>query len=275
VRRRTISILAVVFGLAVLAATSGFSLSAQAQEIRTIDPTGRWVTDQGDFLSSSEERLLSAKLAGYADSTSTQIVIVTVQDLGGYAPVDYATELGRKWGVGQEGDDNGVVILVSREEREVFIAPGYGLEGVIPDALAGRIVRNVLVPQFRAGAFYQGLDEAVNALILAASGEFTADDIAADRPRGGPPIDPAVIFIIMIFIVFAISALRNRGGGGGGGYRRRSHGAWPIIFWGGMGGHHRGGGFGGGGFGGFGGGGFGGFGGGGGSFGGGGAGGSW
>jgi uncharacterized protein len=238
---------------------------AHAQNVKTIAPTGRWVTDAGGFLDQTEEGILERKLSGYADSTSSQIILVTVQDLGGYSAQEYALALGRSWKVGQAGKDNGVVILISKAERAIRIEVGYGLEGVIPDALASRVVRNVITPSFRAGEFFQGLNGAVDIMIAAASGEFTAEDL---QSQGEPAPNPVVLYIIFIIIFFVISALRNRGGGSGGNRRYRNN--VPIIFWGGSG--HGGGGFGG--FGG-GGGGFGGFGGGGGGFGGGGAGGSW
>lgn len=236
----------------------------QAQP-EVIPPSGAWVTDQGDFLTPPEEQALSAKLRSYADTTSTQIVVVTLSTLDGYEASEYATELGRSWGVGQQGQDNGVVILLSREEREVFIATGYGIEGAIPDAIAARIYRNLIVPAFREGQFYSGLDLAVDALVAAAKGEFTAEDVPDGEGDGG--ILLLVIFLVLLFVL--INAAKHGGGGGGGKrYRSSRSGIPPVIIWGGGGGF----GGGGGGFGGFGGGGFSG---GGGSFGGGGAGGGW
>ena len=130
---------------------------AQAQRLDVIPPSGQWVTDLGGMFSPVEEQTLTQTLRFYADSTSTQIVIVTLPDLGGADIATYATELGQQWGVGQQGQDNGVVILVSRDDRAVFIATGYGLEGAIPDAIAGRIVREIVLPDFKQGRFYAGL----------------------------------------------------------------------------------------------------------------------
>src|SRR5690606_29256244 len=104
---------------------------------------------------------------------------------------------------------NGVVILVSRDDREVFIATGYGLEGAIPDAVAARIVRNVIVPSFRAGRFYEGLSSAVDYLVDAAQGEFTADQIEQPEREGERAFDGAFFFIILIFAYFIISAIRH------------------------------------------------------------------
>ncbi len=248
-----------------------------AQSVGVIPPNGRWVTDQAGFLSASEETALSRRLATYADTTSTQIVIVLLESLGGAAASDYAVELGRRWGVGQAGYDNGVVILASRADRQMFIATGYGLEGAITDAQAGRIYRDILVPNFRAGRFHDGLSSAVDALIAAAEGEFSSPPTASRESDG---LDLALLIVLIILVAFVVSALRRGHQGGNDGFqpparRRRHYGEPPIIIWGGSG-RRRGGGIGGGGFGGgFGGGGFGGFGGGGGSFGGGGAGGGW
>ena len=238
--------------LLLAAATGG-----RAQDVEVISPSGQRVTDRADLLSPSEERQLTQKLAAYEDTTSTQIVVVTLPSLGGVPASDYAVELGRQWGVGQQGQDNGVVLLVSRDDREVFIATGYGLEGAIPDAVASRIVRNILVPNFREGRFFAGLSEGVDALIAAARGEFAP--MPPPRDSGGDDPIPALGLILLIFLFFLLRA--SRGGGGRG---RRGRGGSVIIWGGGSGGGFGGGGFSGGGFSG-----------GGGSFGGGGAGGSW
>lgn len=242
-----------------------------AQGFDVIKPSGKWVTDQGDMLSSSEERWLSQKLDAYEDSTSTQIIVVTLPSLDGIPESEYAIELGRQWKVGQQGQNNGVVILASRNDRRIFIATGYGLEGAIPDAIANRIVQNIIVPNFRQGQFYNGFSSAVDALVAAARGEFEAHP---QRNRG-EPLDEETLLLI-VFAALFLFAMFSKGGGHGGGrkYRNRRRSNFPVILWGpsfgGGGGDF--GGFGGGGFGG---GGFGGFGGGGGSFGGGGAGGGW
>ncbi|MDA1028525.1 MAG: TPM domain-containing protein [Bacteroidetes bacterium] len=246
--------------------TSGST--AHAQNIKTIAPSGKWVTDSGQFLDGSERSILERKLSGYADSTSSQIILVTVADLGGYDPQEYALTIGREWKVGQAGKDNGVVILISRAERAIRIEIGYGLEGAIPDVFASRIVRDVITPAFRSGEFFQGLNSAVDIMIAAASGEFSGAEMAKEPNRR---INSGVLYLIFIFAFMIISAIRNRGKGKGG--DRHHYNSIPMILWGSSLGGRGGGGFGGSGFGG---GGFGGgFGGGGGGFGGGGAGGSW
>jgi uncharacterized protein len=222
------------------------------------------VLDQGNLLSGGEERALARKLTAFEDTTSTAIAVVTLQSLNGAPIADYAVELGRAWGVGQEEKDNGVVFLVSKGDRKMFIATGYGVEGALPDAIANRIVERVVTPAFREGRFYAGIDRGTDAIIQATKGEYDASNEARSASSDdGTPM--ALIFTILILVYFVGRGFFRGGGGKRGRKSRRRHGDMPVIIWGGGGGG--GGGFSGGG------GGFGGFGGG--SFGGGGAGGSW
>lgn len=210
---------------------------------------------------------LERKLTAYDDSTSNQIAIVVVDDLGGYSAADFATELGRSWGVGNKDFNNGIVILLSvgnkPGQRDAFIAVGYGLEGVVTDLTAQTILDHDLIQNLKEGNYYRALDDATNSIIAAAAGRYQAPAGYGSRgkSKGLPPLAIIVIVIVLI-VVFS-----NKGSGGGGYVSRRGYHGW--------GGPWIGGGFGGGGGGGFGGGGggFGGFGGG--SFGGGGAGGKW
>ncbi len=259
-----------VLGLVVFAASVGSSALAQTIPPRP-PPSEGLVIDRANLLSPAERQSLNQRLIAFDDSTSNQIVVVILPTLDGGDPNMVATEIGQQWGVGQGGKDNGVVFLVSTGDRQVYIATGFGLEGAIPDAIAGRIIRRIVVPSFRQGQFYAGIAGAVDALMAAAAGEYTADPI--QEPGDG--FDLAFLVILFIVMMFLVSAARRNNGGGDGGQVRRRSGVPPvIIFPGGWGGGRRGGGFGGGfGGGGFGGGGFGGFGGGG--FGGGGAGGGW
>lgn len=264
--------------LTVLSFLFSVVLTVTAQDIPVIEPTGRWVSDTAGMLSPNEEGALVSRLSSYGSSSSTQIVVVTIPSLDGYAASEYATELGRRWGVGQSEYNNGVVLLVSRDDREVFIATGYGLEGAIPDAVASRIVRNVIIPRFKRGDFYGGISGAVDALVAASEGEY--EPPVANDNDGLKELIVFILLLTLLIIVIVVIANMGKGSSGGNRPRRRRRNS-PVIIWG-DGGHRTGwgsssgswgsGGFGGGGFGGFGGGGFSG---GGGSFGGGGAGGSW
>ena len=194
------------------------------------------VLDQGEMLSGTEEQRLARKISAFEDTTSTAVVVVTLRSLNGAPISDYAVELGRAWGVGQEGKDNGVVLLVSRGDREMFIATGYGVEGALPDAIANRIVERVITPAFRQGQFYAGIDRGVEAIIQATKGEFDADATAQSAASDdGMPM--ALIFTLLILVYF-VGRSFFRGGGSGKTSRRsrRQHGDMPVIIWGGGGG---------------------------------------
>ncbi len=233
----------------------------------------RLVNDFTNTLTATEQSALEKKLVAYNDSTSTQISIVMIRSVGPYDISDYAFQLGDKWGIGRKDKENGMLILAAMDDRKVFMATGYGLEGAVPDAVANRIVNNVIVPAFRAENYYQGLNQATDMVIKLAAGEYDAEEVARRGNSGA-----AVFFLLFFIFIFVILPLiKNRkdndnhmGGRGG------NVDLFTTMMLAGMLGGRRGrGGFGGfsGGGGGFGGGGFGGFGGG--SFGGGGAGGSW
>ncbi|MFT4092723.1 MAG: TPM domain-containing protein [Niabella sp.] len=224
----------------------------------------------GHFLTAEQNEVLEHRLVAYDDSTSNQIAIVIVDELKGYSRDEYAIALGRKWGVGgQKQFSNGVVILVNTgekgDQRGVFIAPGYGLESSVTDLIADQIVQNTIIPNFKAGNNYRGLDDAATDIMEAAAGKYVAPDNYHQNGEGGSLLGLLFVAIVIFIIIVIIS----RRGGGGGGYvsRRGVRDNWPVIIPGGWtgGGGWSGGGGSSGGFGGFGGG----------SFGGGGAGGSW
>jgi uncharacterized protein len=240
-----------------------------AQDIPAKPNPPRLVNDFANQLKAVEIASLEQKLVAYNDSTSSQIVIVVVPTTGDYPIADYAVKLGREWGVGQKGKDNGIVILWASTDRKVFISTGYGMEGAIPDAIAKRIISQVITPQFKNGMFYQGLDQGIDVIFKYATGEYKAE------PRGdsdGDSFSPVLVFVI-VFVIILIIIFRNRNnrGGNGGGFRNFGGPViWPYTTHSGSGSYsgNWGGGSGGGSFGGFGG-----FGGG--SFGGGGAGGDY
>lgn len=255
---------------------SHFAFAGESDFPKAPNPP-RLVNDFAGMMTPGEAQQLEAKLLEYEKTSSTQITIITIKNLGGYDIAQYATELGHKWGVGQKGKDNGVVILASKDDRKVNISPGYGLEGALTDIMCGRIIRNEIIPQFKTGNMYGGFDKAADAIILATKGEYKAEE---DYHHGKKKVPAFVTLLFIVGIIIIVLAISKGGGGNGGGGYMSGRGYGDIAT--GMllgsllgGGRHRGGGFGGGGFGGgsSGSGGFGGFGGGG--FGGGGASGSW
>ncbi|MDQ1332502.1 MAG: phosphatase protein [Bacteroidota bacterium] len=232
----------------------------------------RLVNDFTGLLNTQEINALENKLVAFNDSTSTQIAIVTVEDLMGYDKADYAQRLAQMWGIGQKGRDNGILILVKpktgKSQGQVFIAQGYGLEGVIPDITCGEIVDYEILPAFRANDYYGGLDKATNTLMALASGEFSADQYGGKNKEDFGAFSPFIFFIIFLIIIMFF---RSKGGKNQRHISDKGLPLWLLLSMMNSGrGSHKGswGGFSGGG-----GGGFGGFGGG--SFGGGGAGGSW
>lgn len=249
--------------------------SAFSQKIQPKPNPPMAVNDFANLLEPFQKQALEQKLEAYNDSTSSAIVVITVPDLQGYDIAEVSLKYLRDWGIGVKGKNNGVVILVSKNDHKARIETGYGMEGVLPDILAKQIIDERMIPFFKNNDYYAGFNNAVDAIIQAAAGEYKADPNAQkdNKVTVGKIIPLVVIFFVIIFL------FSGRGGGGGGSYMSRKGsrsflgGALPWFLLGNMlGGGGRGGGFGGGG-GGFGGGGFGGFGGGGG--GGGGASGGW
>jgi uncharacterized protein len=221
------------------------------------------VVDEAGMIPEDVRQRIDQKLIAYEQSTGAQVAVLTVPSLDGDPVEDYSMRVVETWKLGKKGKDNGVLLLIAEQDRKMRIEVGYGLEGELTDLESGRIVDNVIRPDFQKGDFAGGIEHGVDAILSAlGGGEVPAEPPA--RPvasKGGPD---GMFFIILIVIILFI-VLRSRGGGG-----RRGPWGGGGFWGGGFGGGSFGGGRGGGG--GFGGGGFSG---GGGSFGGGGASGSW
>lgn len=220
--------------------------------------TGR-VVDGANILSPATEASLTEKLAALEASTTRQVVVVTLPSLQGYEIEEYGYRLGRAWGIGQEQQDNGALLIVAPNERKVRIEVGYGLEPVLTDALSSVILQQTVLPRFRDGDMEGGVVAGADALVaqLALPDEEAKAKVAlaAQAREAEPGLPPLAVFFIL-FIIFAI--VRGMFGRGGGG-------ALPWVILGALAGRGGGGGWSGGG----------GFSGGGGSFGGGGSSGSW
>ena len=259
---------------------SSFSQSVFAQyDVPPIPEKQTSVYDDIKLLTPSQKKHLEQKLIRYSDTTSTQIVVAIVSTLNGDDITLVGAEWGHKWGIGQGDEDNGILILLAKNDREIDINTGYGIEYRLSDIDAERIINRIIIPEFKKGNFYNGLDKGTDAIFQILNGEFkgTTKNHATRFPF------EVLIFLLVIFIIFVIAISKNRrnGGHGGGGQRTNGTSILDAIILSNMGrgsygrrGNSSGGIFGGGSSGGFGGGGFsGGFGGGG--FGGGGASGSW
>lgn len=233
--------------------------------------SGTLVTDYTNTLSPDDKQRLENKLVAFNDSTSTQIAVVIMKSVGEYDINEYGQKLGRTWGIGEKGKNNGVLLLIALSDHKVSIQTGYGSEGAVTDAATHQIIQNDIVPRFKQQDYYGGINTATDDLMKLMKGEYKADSRPHHRSKGGSG-GIFTLFFIVLFILIIIFR-----GGGGGGHVIGGRGISP--FWWFLGGTMLGRGSGGGGWGGFsgggdsGGGGFGGFGGG--DFGGGGSSGSW
>ena len=135
----------------------GFLLFAPTAHALDVPRLAGRVVDLGGVLDDATEAALTARLAAHEDSTSNQIVVLTIPSLDGEVLEAYATRVFRVWGLGQADRDNGVLLLVAVADRELRIEVGYGLEGALTDATAGSIIRNEIVPRFRDGDFDGGV----------------------------------------------------------------------------------------------------------------------
>jgi uncharacterized protein len=231
------------------------------------------VTDYTNTLSADDKQKLEDKLVAFNDSSSTQIAVVMLKSVGNYDINEYGAALGRKWGIGQKGKNNGILILVALGDRKLTIQTGYGAEGALPDIITQEIRVNDINPRFKQGDYYGGLNAGVDQIIKYTKGEYKADKKPQSVQKGAG--GGSALIIIIIVIVILVFIFRNRGGGGGRqiiGSRGSASPFWWFLAgnmlgrgsWGGFSGGDSGGGDSGG---------FGGFGGG--DFGGGGSGGSW
>lgn len=194
-----------------------------AQNIPEKPNPPKLVNDFANILSPEESYQLERKLVAYSDSTSTQIVVVTVPTLDGYDKAEYAARLGEKWGVGIKGSNNGIVVLVKpkteREKGEAQVTTGYGLEEVIPDAIARRIVDNEMIPEFREGRYYSGLNKGTTVIMGLASKVFSAKDYEKRHQTS-----PLTALIPIIIIVVVLLLMRGSG-------RRHTMGGNNLSFW--------------------------------------------
>jgi uncharacterized protein len=235
--RRALAVLSPLCWLTLLALAV-----VQAAEPEFPPLTGR-VNDRAGLLSERDEQELEAALARFEVETTNQIVVVTVESLQGLPIEDYGYQLGRHWGIGQAGKDNGALLIVAPEEREVRIEVGYGLEGELTDARSRTIIETSILPRFRQGDFAAGIKAGVAAMIETLGGSYDPalpQVQVRDSERAPSPLPLAIALpIIMMILLNRIFGSRGRGR-----RSRRGYGG-PVIVPGGWGGRR--GGFGGGG----------------------------
>lgn len=169
------------------------------------------VYDYADVLQPDEEAQLKEKLIRYSDSTTTQIVVITIESLQGEDIGILTPKWGHAWGIGgSEKNDNGVIILLAEKERKIWISAGYGLEDRLTAGIGGEITRNIIIPEFKAGSYYKGLDKGTDALFDVFKGKYKGERKKAKK-EGSIPILPIIIIIFVIIFIIA----KNKGNGGG------------------------------------------------------------
>ncbi|MFC7358078.1 TPM domain-containing protein [Jejudonia soesokkakensis] len=170
--------------------------------------------DYISLFSTSEKSALENKLIRYADSTSTQIVMVVISTTKGEDISLLGAKWGQKWGVGQATKDNGIFIILAKDDRRVDINTGYGIEYLISDRTAEQIINREMIPQFKTGNYYKGLDQGADAIFEALKGEYKEERKFKKKNNDN---NIFVVVMIIFFIIIIILRSRNKGGRGGGG----------------------------------------------------------
>ncbi len=170
------------------------------------------VYDYANVLSATEKSQLEEKLIRYSDSTSTQIVVITIESLKGEDIGILTPKWGQTWGIGGTAkNDNGVIILLAKTERKIWISAGYGLEDRLTAGIGGEITRNIIIPEFKSGSYYKGLDKGIEALFDVFKGKYKGT--RKQNKQKDFPILP--IIIIVVFVLVLISRNKNSGGNSG------------------------------------------------------------
>ena len=167
--------------------------------------------DYINLLAPNQQRSLETKLLRYADSTSTQIVVAIISTTEGEDISLLGAKWGHAWGVGQKDEDNGIFIILAKDDRNIDINTGYGIEYRMSDRTAEQIINRIMVPNFKSGNYYDGLDQGADAIFSALNGEFKED-----REFNTEEFPFGIIVVIFFIIIFIILRWRNRGDGGTG-----------------------------------------------------------
>ena len=191
-------------------------------------PEGR-VTDFTGTLSRNEQVMLERKLADFERETTNQIAVLLIPTLKGDSLEDYSIRLAEKWKIGQKGRNNGAILLIVKNDRQLRIEVGYGLEGALTDALSGSIIRNEIAPRFKTGQFYQGIDAGLSAVMAAIKGEYKASKNRERRSRSSPwgALWPIFLFFGIFIFINRVARKRHYHSGGSRGWTSGG------IFWGG------------------------------------------
>jgi len=205
----------IIFVAAFLLAMCGFANNGMGQTLPSAPNPPRLVNDFTGTLTADQQQFLENKLVAFDDSTSTQIAVVIIKSTEGQDIAQYAVDLGRKWGIGGKQFNNGVLLLIAKDDRKLNIATGYGVEGALPDITAKHIIDDEIVPNFKGDDYFRGIDEGTNAIMQAVKGEYHVTRKKSSSGSG------AGMFVLFIVILILVAILRSGGGGKGGGYASR------------------------------------------------------
>ncbi len=189
---KTVLVTIIFLAVSILSGGSGAALEVPALKAR--------VNDYANLLAPTTVSALEQALVDFERSQSTQIVVLTVASLQGESLEDFSMQVAEAWKVGQENLDNGAILLIAKNERKIRIEVGYGLEGSLTDMLSGQIIRNTIVPAFKAGNFDRGIANGVAAMMAAVKGEYKAQPVKR-QPQGrgsSPSFIPLIVFIFLI-----------------------------------------------------------------------------
>ncbi len=179
------------------------------------------VYDYANVLNANEKAQLEEKLIKYADSTTTQIVVITIESLKGEDIGILTPKWGQTWGIGgTEKNDNGVIILLAKAEKKIWISAGYGLEDRLTAGIGGEITRNIIIPEFKAGSYYRGLDKGTDAIIDVFKGKYKGERKQTKEKEF--PIFPLIVIVVILIVL--ISRNKNSGGNSG-----NSNGGGPSL----------------------------------------------
>lgn len=199
------------------------------------------VYDYANVLSATEKAQLEEKLIKYSDSTTTQIVVITIESLKGEDIGILTPKWGQTWGIGgTEKNDNGVIILLAKAERKIWISAGYGLEDRLTAGIGGEITRNIIIPEFKAGSYYKGLDKGTDAIIDVFKGKYKGERKQQTKEKGFP-ILPLIVIVVIILVLIS----RNKNSGGNSGHSGGGPSLLDVIILSSLGRNSGGGGFGG------------------------------
>ncbi|MFW6366914.1 MAG: TPM domain-containing protein, partial [Spirochaetota bacterium] len=208
---RTLSVRIIYTAVLVFCLAAG-TRQLEAREIPAL--TGR-INDYAQIISTETERRIEKKLAALEATDSTQIVVLTIDSLEGDVLEEFSIRVAEQWKIGREKEDNGAILIVSRDDRKIRIEVGYGLEGVLTDLLSGRIIDTVIVPEFRNGDYDAGIEKGVDTMIAAVKGEYVYTPVEKQDSGHGSNfvfVIVALIFLALFFIsVFGRKKLLHGG----------------------------------------------------------------